>query len=56
MLLTIGESEIWISCDDKGLTVGYGLTHTHYKSEFDDLHNSIHRFFNLMAIRIRITI
>lgn len=31
--LTIGDSGIWISCDERELTVGFGLAHHHYDPE-----------------------
>jgi ribosomal protein S15P/S13E len=53
--LTIGETGIWISCDDRELTVGYGLVHQHFDPEYDDIQNAIDRFFNLLTKRKRIT-
>jgi len=53
--LTIGDSGVWISSDDKELTIGYGMTHTHYDPEYDDIELGIDRFFNLLTRRKRIT-
>lgn len=53
--LTIGETGIWISSDDRELTVGYGLVHQHFDPEFDDIQIAIDRFFNLLTKRKRIT-
>ncbi|MTI29321.1 hypothetical protein [Xanthovirga aplysinae] len=53
--LTINDTAIWISCDDKELTVGYGLTHTHYDPQYDNIQMGIDRFFNLITKRKRIT-
>lgn len=55
MHLTINDSGIWISSDDRELTVGYGLAHTHYDPEYDDTQVAIERFFNLLTRRKRIT-
>jgi hypothetical protein len=53
--LTIGESGVLISCDDRELTVGYGLVHQHFDPEYDDIQNAIDRFFNLLTKKKRIT-
>ena len=53
--LAIGDTGIWISCDDSELTVGYGLVHQHFDPEYDDIQNAIDRFFNLLTKRKRIT-
>ncbi len=53
--LTIGESGIWISCEERELTVGYGLVHQHFDPEYDDVQIAIDRFFNLLTKRKRIT-
>ena len=53
--LTIGDSGIWISSDDRELTVGYGMIHTHYDAEYDDLNQAVEQFFNLLTKRKRIT-
>ena len=53
--LTIGETGIWISCDDRELTVGYGLVHQHFDPEYDNIQNAIDMFFNLLTKRKRIT-
>jgi hypothetical protein len=53
--LTISDSGIWISVDESGLTVGYGLTHQHYNPEYDDVLNGIDHFFNLLTKRKKIT-
>ncbi|MCR9064026.1 MAG: hypothetical protein NXI00_08680 [Cytophagales bacterium] len=54
--LTIGETGIWISCDERELTVGYGLVLQHFNPEYDDIQNAIDNFFNLLTKRKRITI
>ena len=53
--LTIGETGIWISSNDRELTVGYGLVHQHFDPEYDDIQEAIDRFFNLLTKRKRIT-
>ena len=53
--LTIGETGIWISSDDRELKVGYGLVHQHFDPEYDDIQIAIDRFSNLLTKRKRIT-
>ena len=53
--LTIGETGIWISSDDRELTIGYGMVHQHFDPEYDDIQTAIDRFFNLLTKRKRIT-
>ena len=53
--LTIGETGIWISSDDRELTIGYGMVHQHFDPEYDDIQIAIDRFFNLLTKRKRIT-
>jgi len=53
--LTIGETGIWISSDDRELTVGYGLVHKHFDPENDNIQEAIDRFFDLLTKRKRIT-
>ena len=54
--LTINDSGIWIDCDDSQLTIGYGLAHTHYNPDYDNIHNAVENFFDLLTKRKRITI
>ncbi len=53
--LTIGETGIWISSDERELTIGYGMVHQHFDPEYDDIQIAIDRFFNLLTKRKRIT-
>jgi len=53
--LSISDSEIWISVDDSELTVGYGMNHRHYHSEYDDINEAVNEFFNLLTRKKRIT-
>lgn len=39
------ESSIWIELDESGqLTVGYGISHLHYDSKYDDLNKGFNKF------------
>ena len=54
-ILTIGYSGVLISSNDRELTIGYGMTHTNYDPDYDDIGLAIDRFFNLLTKRKRIT-
>ena len=49
--LSIKDSEIWISCDDRELTIGSGFNHSHYNVEYDDINMGINELFNLLTKR-----
>lgn len=53
--LTIGDTGIWISVDDLELTVGYGMNHRHYHSEYDDINEAVDEFFLLLIGKKRTT-
>ena len=51
MYLSIAGSGIWISSDDRELTVGNGLIHQHYDPDHDDIAKAVEHFFNLLTCR-----
>lgn len=53
--LAIGDTGIWISCDERELTVGYGFSHRHYDPEYDNILEAITEFFDLLTKRKRVT-
>lgn len=53
--LAIGETGIWISSDDRELTVGYGLVCQHFEPEYDDVQLAVDRLCHLLTKRKRIT-
>ncbi len=53
--LRIGESGIWISCDEFELTIGYGINHRHYFNEEQFIAEAVENFFNLLTKRKRRT-
>ncbi|AFM05564.1 hypothetical protein Fleli_3233 [Bernardetia litoralis DSM 6794] len=53
--IAIDESEIWLSCDENYLTIGYGMGHHHYDSETDNFYKVIEELFYLLTKRIRVT-
>lgn len=53
--LSIGGTDIWISYDNKAITVGRGLSHKHYYPELDELNDLADDLMNLLTQRRRIT-
>jgi hypothetical protein len=53
--ITLGETGIWISCDSKEITIGFGMNHTHYDFDFDSLEDAIDIFFLLLTKKKKIT-
>ncbi len=53
--LTITDTDLWFSCDDREITIGSGLNHRHYDSEFDNINDIIEDLFDLLTQRKRIT-
>lgn len=53
--LSIGDSEIWISCDSTELTIGYGINHRHYLNEKESIIKAVDDFFNLLSKRKKTT-
>lgn len=52
--IVIGDSGIWISLDQNELTVGYGMNHQHFNSEYE-IQQAVDLFFNLLTRKKRIT-
>ena len=53
--LTITDTDVWISCDDREITIGSGFNHRHYNPEFDNINDIIEDLFDLLTQRKRIT-
>ena len=53
--LTITNTDIWISCDDRELTIGSGLNHRHFNPEYDNMNEIVDDLFNLLTQKKRIT-
>ncbi|WP_074405976.1 hypothetical protein [Aquimarina megaterium] len=53
--LTIEDTGFWISIDDKELTIGFGLNHTHYNFDYNSMEDAIDTFFLLLTKRKKIT-
>jgi len=53
--LSLGDTGIWISFDEKELTIGYGFFHKHYDPEFDNMADAISEFFDLLTKRKKLT-
>lgn len=53
--LAVKKSEFWISTTFGELVVGYGLHHTHFSEEFENLDDGIVQAFDLLTNRIKTT-
>lgn len=55
MYLSIGDSGLWISADEREMTIGYGFPHTHYDPKYDSIPDAVNEFFGLLTKRKQIT-
>lgn len=53
--ISIKDTSFWISTSFGELVVGYGLNHTHFSEEFENLDNGIFQAFDLLTNRIKTT-
>ncbi len=53
--LSITESEVWLSCDDKEITIGEGVAHKHYIPEYDSMIVAVDHLISLLCYRKKIT-
>ena len=53
--LNIKNSNFWMSTDFGEFVVGYGLNHTHFSEEYDNLDEGIIQVFDLLTNRIKTT-
>lgn len=53
--LSVPEYNIWISCDDREITLGHGTNHKHLNPEYDNIYKGISEFFDLLTKRKRVT-
>ncbi|AJW62301.1 hypothetical protein VO54_00815 [Elizabethkingia miricola] len=53
--LEIEDSEFWMTANKTELIVGYGINHSHYSEDYDNLDSGIEEVFNLLTCKIRIT-
>ena len=53
--LNIEDTGFWIFVDDKELTIGFGLNHTHYDFDYNSMEEAIDTFFLLLTKRKKIT-
>ena len=54
--MTIGDSGVWIATDEYELTIGYGLSHTHYDPRYDSLNRALDELINLLIRKRRKTV
>ncbi|KFC33549.1 hypothetical protein [Elizabethkingia anophelis] len=53
--LEIEDSEFWLTANKTELIVGYGINHSHYSEDYDNLDSGIEEVFNLLTCKIRTT-
>ncbi len=53
--ISITDTDFWVSCDDRELTIGNGFNHRHFNPEFDDINEIIEVLLNSLTKRKRIT-
>src|SRR5512133_2343743 len=53
LFIAIEDTGLCIASHESYLTIGFGLTHSHYES--DSLNRAVDRLFNLLTKRIRVT-
>ena len=53
--LEIEDSEFWLTANKTELIVGYGINHSHYSEDYDNLDSGIEEVFNLLTCKILIT-
>ncbi|CDN76108.1 hypothetical protein [Elizabethkingia anophelis] len=47
--LEIEDSEFWLTANKTELIVGYGINHSHYSEDYDNLDSGIEEVFNLLT-------
>lgn len=53
--LEIEDSKFWLTANKTELIVGYGINHSHYSEDYDNLDSGIEEVFNLLTCKILIT-
>ena len=53
--ITIADTDIWISCNDRELTIGSPYNHRHFNPEYDNMKGIVDDLFNLLTQRKKIT-
>ncbi|KPE51870.1 hypothetical protein [Chryseobacterium indologenes] len=53
--LELTGSSFWLMADHSELTVGYGLNHTHFSDQYNNLEDGIAQVFDLLTHPIRTT-
>lgn len=54
-VLQIKDSEYWLSADHSEFTVGFGLSHRHFSTEYNNLKEGLEEAFKLLTHEIRVT-
>ncbi|KAA0127408.1 hypothetical protein FY557_13615 [Chryseobacterium sp. SN22] len=53
--LAVKDSDFWVSTTFGELVIGYGLHHTHFSEEFENLDNGIVQAFDLLTNKVKTT-
>ncbi len=53
--INIGDSGIWMLCDVREITIGFGMNHQHYNEDYQGIHEAMEHFFDLIGRRKRVT-
>lgn len=56
MFLYIQGNDFWLSTDDTEFTVGYGMNHTHFSQDYNNLSEGISHVFDLLTNDVRKTL
>ena len=51
--LELKDSNFWLSMNKDELTVGFGLNHSHFSEDYNNLENGIIRVFDLLTNQIK---
>ena len=54
--LELKDSKFWLSMNNDELTVGFGVNHSHFSENYDNLENGIIRVFDLLTNQIKTTL
>ena len=54
--LELKDSNFWLSMNKDELTVGFGLNHSHFSEDYNNLENGIMRVFDLLTNQIKTTL
>ncbi|MQP51389.1 MULTISPECIES: hypothetical protein [unclassified Flavobacterium] len=53
--LRIRNTEFWLSVDEKEFIVGFGINHSHFSEDYENLYKGIIQAFNLLTNKVKTT-